>query len=78
MAELAHPLSLSSGPRQWFYQTAVTPEHYYYCKLIMGSIIKLFSLAFYWGKKNKFSCIIQLMWFVKKKAGKISYVKNKM
>lgn len=47
MAELAHPLSLSSGPRQWFYQTAVTPEHYYYCKLIMGSIIKLFSLAFY-------------------------------
>lgn len=25
-AELAHPLSLSLGPRQWFYQTAVTLE----------------------------------------------------
>lgn len=47
MAELAHPLFLSLRPRQWFNQTAVTLEQYYNCKLIMGSIIKLFSLAFY-------------------------------
>lgn len=52
MAELAHPLSLSLGPRQWVYQTAETLEQYYYCKLIMNSIIKLFSLAFYGEKKS--------------------------
>lgn len=51
MAELAHPLSLSLGPRQWFYQAAGTLGQYYYFKLIMGSIIKLFSLAFYGEKK---------------------------
>ena len=47
MAELAHPLSLSFGPRQWLYPSAVTLESYCYCRLIMGSIIKLFSLAFH-------------------------------
>lgn len=77
MAELAHPLSLSLGPHQWFCWTAVSLEQYYYCKLIMGSIIKLFSLAFYLRKKLCFSCIIQLMQLVQK-AGKISSVKSKL
>lgn len=33
----------------------LTPEQCCYCKLIMGSIINLFSLAFYWGGENPLS-----------------------
>lgn len=67
MAELAHPPSLSLGPCQWFCESTVTLEQYYYFRLIMGSIIKLFSLAFYWEKKIVFSCIIQLLQFMQKR-----------
>lgn len=67
MAELAHPLSLSLGPRQWFCESTVTLEQYYYCTFIMGSILKLFSLAFLLRTKVVFSCIILLLQFMQKR-----------
>lgn len=48
MVDLAHPLSLCSG--SWvMLSDYLTLAQCCYCKLIMGSIINLFSLALYWG-----------------------------
>lgn len=48
----------------------LTPEQCCYCKLITGSIINLFSLAFYWGGENPLSFNIHSLYTVQKQWGK--------